>query len=143
MHNQFTQASVWGIHRLGSQYELGTAGVLFHQAQSKLVILKQVGAEIPHGHSLAMGAFHQTPYGRIVKNNFDPVLLPESRCPLSDGILHHFRPEFFALGHQPVIGRLLGLPEHASNVVLATVPGVDLTGAAAHRGGAPLGSART
>jgi len=36
--------------------------------------------------------------------------------------------------------RLLGLPEHTSDLVLAAVPGLGLTGAAAHRGAAPPGS---
>jgi RNA polymerase sigma-B factor len=39
--------------------------------------------------------------------------------------------------------RLLGLPEHASGAGLATAPGLDLTGAAAHRRRTPAASAAT
>src|SRR5437763_15882130 len=61
LHHQLAQASVRRIDRFRAKDELGPAGVLLHQAQSKLVILEKMGAEIVHVHSLGLGAFHQTP----------------------------------------------------------------------------------
>ena len=61
-----------------------------------------MGTEIVHIHPLALGAFHQTPQGGIVKNNFKAVFFAEGLRELAGRGLQHFSFMFLALGHETI-----------------------------------------
>ena len=79
LHHEFAEELVRGIDRFGVKKKRCSARVLFDQAQPELIVLEQMGAKIAHGHSLGLRALDQTTYRAVIKNNFQPVLVLESR----------------------------------------------------------------
>ena len=92
--------------------------VLFDETQSELEILKQMRAQVGHGHSLGLRAFNQATDGALVENKFQSMFFAKFLREFTRAGFEHLRLELVSFGHQLLENALWLLHERRGHAQL-------------------------
>src|SRR5262245_57970182 len=100
MHHKLAQKFVRCVNRGSIKNKLHLSRVLFNKAQSELVILEQMRAQIAHGHTLGLRPLDQATDGTLVENNLQSMFLAEFLCEFTCASFEHLRLKLVSFNHK-------------------------------------------